>query len=153
MVEWIGTIAQFLPVLLILWMANLAQKRRSAGTPYRQFAHPAYALVALVHLSLLLAGLTVLLRREGLPLEGTDLVKSWAWLGWGMTVPAGLGLLMLLRPVRAQAGNVLQIDPDNPLHAVSLSMSLWIPLLLAATLGIGLDTLAMQMEMQNDLTD
>ena len=71
MVEWIGTIAQFLPVLLILWMANLAQKRRSAGTPYRQFAHPAYALVALVHLSLLLAGLTVLLRRDSPSRERT----------------------------------------------------------------------------------
>ena len=153
MVEWIGTIAQFLPVLLILWVANLAQKRRSAGEPYRQFAHTAYALVALIHLPLLLAGLTVLLRQEELPLEGTDLVKSWAWLGWGMVVPTGLGLLMLLRAVRAKAGNVLKIDPDNPLHAVSLSMSLWVPLLLAATLGIGLDTLAMQLEMQNDLTE
>jgi membrane protease YdiL (CAAX protease family) len=70
-----------------------------------------------------------------------------------MVVPTGLGLLMLLRAVRAKAGNVLKIDPDNPLHAVSLSMSLWIPLLLAATLGIGLDTLAMQLEMQNDLTE
>ena len=153
MVEILGVIMQFLPVIVILFVANLAQKLRAEEKPYMPLAVLAYLLLALIFGVLALIGAVILLLPAEmlgqivLPTEGggTLTVQSWPWLGWGFLLPSLAGLLLLLKPVRRWIAKFSTLDAANPLHAVSLAMSMFIPVYLAFTLGIGLDTLATQL--------
>jgi membrane protease YdiL (CAAX protease family) len=153
MVETIGVIVQFLPVIFILFVANLAQKLREEEQPYVALAALAYAMVALIHAALALFGVMALLAPLGLQaqpglqaqMEEILPVRSWAWLGWGMLLPSLLGLALLTKPARRGVARFSRLDADNPLHAVSSSMSMFIPVYLSVTLGIGLDNLSMQL--------
>ncbi|GIK74699.1 MAG: hypothetical protein BroJett021_36870 [Chloroflexota bacterium] len=150
MFEIIGVIMQFLPVIVILFVANLAQKLRAEEQPYMPLAALAYLMLALIYAALALVGFVALLApslaqsQPDLQLETLAPIQSWAWLSWGVLIPSLVGLLLLLKPVRRALANLLAIDVDNPLHAVSLSMSMFIPIYLAITLGIGLENLSTQ---------
>lgn len=152
MVEVIGVIVQFLPVIVILFVANLAQKLRAEEHPYMPLAVLGYTMLALIYAALALSGFValfvpiVLQTQPEIQMEMETLVpiQSWAWLGWGTFVPSLIGLLLLLKPVRRWLARFSTLDADNPLHAVSLSMTMFIPIYLAITLGIGLDNLASQ---------
>lgn len=150
MFEVIGVIVQFLPVIVILFVANLAQKLRADEQPYMPLAVLAYLMLALIYAALALTGFVALLApslaqsQPDLQLETLIPIQSWAWLGWGVMIPSLLGLLLLLKPVRRALAGLLAIDVANPLHTVSLSMSMFIPIYLAITLGIGLDNLSTQ---------
>lgn len=158
MVEAIGAVMQFLPVILILFIANLAQKLREEGHPYDGLALLAYAMVAVIYVGLLLFSLGALLisfdlrvqpslqMAEGLP------IRSWAWLGWGVLIPSLLGLALLARPMRRWVARFFNLDANNPLHVVSSSMSMLIPVYLSVTLGIGLDTLSAQLATRSEET-
>ncbi len=153
MVDVIGAIVQFLPVIVILFVANLAQKLRADGQPYMPLAVLAYTMLALIHAVLALSGVVAVLVPFGLQaqpelqaeMQTVLPVQSWAWLGWGMLLPALIGLLLLLKPVRRWLASFSTLEAGNPVHAVSLSMTMFIPIYLAITLGIGLDTLATQL--------
>jgi len=60
-------------------------------------------------------------------------------------IPSLLGLALLTKPARRWVARFSNLDADNPLHAVSGSMSMLIPVYLSVTLGIGLDTLSRQL--------
>jgi membrane protease YdiL (CAAX protease family) len=152
MVDVIGAILQFLPVIVILFVANLAQKLRAEQQPFMPLTVLAYTMLALLHAALALTGLVAVVAQFSLQTQ-PDLqaemqtilpVQSWAWLGWGILLPALAGLLLLLKPVRRWLATVSTLDAGNPVHTVSLSMTMFIPIYLAITLGIGLDTLATQ---------
>jgi membrane protease YdiL (CAAX protease family) len=158
--EILGLIMQFLPVIVILFVANLAQKLRAEEKPYMPLAVLAYLLLALVFGVLALVGAVALLAAVGMqtqPELATQLstvaeVTSWPWLGWGFLLPSLAGLALLLKPVRGWIAKFSTLDAANPLHAVSLSMSMFIPVYLALMLGIGLDTLAAQLATQAETT-
>lgn len=153
MVDVIGAIVQFLPVIVILFVANLAQKLRAEGQPYMPLAVLAYTTLALIHAGLALSGLVAMFVPLGLQaqpelqaeMQSVLPVQSWAWLGWGIFLPSLAGLMLLLKPVRRWLAGFSTLDAGNPVHAVSLSMTMFIPVYLAVTLGIGLDTLATQL--------
>jgi len=153
MVDVLGVIIQFLPVIAILLVANLAQKLRSEGKPYMPLAVLAYLLLALIFGVLALIGAVILLlpaemlAQAVLPTEAGDTltVQSWAWLGWGTLLPSLAGLTLLLKPVRRWIARISTLDAANPLHAVSLAMTMFVPVYLAFTLGIGLATLSTQL--------
>jgi membrane protease YdiL (CAAX protease family) len=67
-------------------------------------------------------------------------------------LPSVLGLLLLLKPVRRLAARFTELDPDNPVHAVALSLTMLPLIALGFTLGIGLDTLAAQLAVQSEQT-
>jgi hypothetical protein len=148
--EILGVILQFLPVIIILFVANLAQKLRAQEQPYMPLAVLAYLLLALLFGFLALLGASFLLVPFAIQMQpelqsqiNTIIpVQSWAWLGWGMTIPSLAGLTLLLKPVRGWIARFSTLDAANPLHAVSLAMTMFIPIYLALTLGIGLDTLS-----------
>lgn len=150
MVEVIGVIVQFLPVIVILFVANLAQKLRADEQPYMALALFAHLMMALIYAGLALTGLVALFApaliqsQADLQLDAIIPIQSWAWLGWGVLLPSIIGFLLLLKPVRQALAGLLSIDPANPLHAVGLSMSMFIPVYLAITLGIGLENLSTQ---------
>lgn len=153
MVEVLSAVLQFLPVIVILFVANLAQKLRADDQPYMPLAVLAYLLVGLLYTVMALFGFvalfvpTILQAQPAMQAEmdAAMPVQSWAWLGWGMLLPSLMGLLLLLKPVRGWIARFSTLDAANPLHAVSLSMTMFIPIYLAITLGIGLDNLAAQL--------
>lgn len=158
--EILGVVLQFLPVILILFVANLAQKLRAQDQPYMPLAVLAYLLLALLFGFLALLGVALLftplaLQRQpdlASQIDATLPVASWAWLGWGMLLPSLVGLTLLLKPVRRWIASISTLDAANPLHAVSLAMTMFIPIYLALTLGIGLDTLSTQLARQAEET-
>ena len=66
MVEILGVILQFLPVIVILFVANLAQKLRAQGQAYMPLAVLAYLMLILIYAALALFGATALLAPLGL---------------------------------------------------------------------------------------
>lgn len=158
--EILGVVLQFLPVIVILFIANLAQKLRAQEQPYMPLAVLAYLLLALIFALLALMGMAFLLAPAAMQMQ-PELesqidaflpMQSWAWLGWGIMIPALAGLALLLKPVRRWIANFSTLDAANPLHAVSLAMTMFIPIYLALTLGIGLDTLSEQLAKQAEET-
>ncbi|HQY90397.1 CPBP family glutamic-type intramembrane protease [Caldilinea sp.] len=153
MVEILGVILQFLPVIVILFVANLAQKLRAQGQAYMPLAVLAYLMLILIYAALALFGATALLAPLGLAaqpelqaqLDAAMPIQSWAWLGWGILLPSLAGLLLLLKPIRRWIAGFSTLEAGNPLHAAGLSMTMFIPIYLALTLGIGLDTLSTQL--------
>lgn len=162
MFETIGMIIQFLPFIVIMFAANLSQRLREREMPYLPPALLAYAMVGVLHLFFALIGLAflfILARAESQPdllaqFETMTSMKidSWNWLGWGALIPALCGLVLLLKPVRTVAGQLLAIDPANPVHVVSLSMTMFVPINLALTLGIGLNNLSTQIAQRTEVT-
>lgn len=120
----------------------------------------AYLLLALLFAFLALMGIAFLFAPAAMQMQpelqsqiNTVLpIQSWAWLGWGITIPALAGLALLLKPVRRWIASFSTLDAGNPLHAVSLAMTMFIPIYLALTLGIGLDTLSAQLAKQTEET-
>ena len=160
MYEVLGVIIQFLPVILILLLANLAERLREQEQPYMPLAVLAYVSLGLIYGVLALLGLGALFvpaglqAQPGLQEQMNTLVpvQSWAWLSWGILVPSLVGLLLLLKPVRGWLSRVSTLEAGNPVHAVSASMTMFIPIYLAFTLGIGLNNLATQIATQVEET-
>lgn len=160
MFEILGVIVQFLPVILILLIANLAERLREQEQPYMPLAVLAYVSLGLIYGVLALLGLGALFVPAGLQAQ-PDLqeqmntlvpVQSWGWLSWGILVPSLVGLVLLLKPVRRWLSGFSSLRDDNPVHAVSASMTMFIPIYLAFTLGIGLNNLATQIATQVEET-
>ncbi len=160
MIEVLGIIVQFLPIILILFIANLAERLRAQEHPYMPLAVLAYVSLGLLYGVLALLGLGALFVPAGLQAQ-PDLqeqlntivpVQSWAWLSWGILIPSLVGLLLLLKPVRRWLAGFSTLDAGNPVHAVSVSMTMFIPIYLAFTLGIGLNNLATQIATQVEET-
>jgi len=174
-VDILLTLALFVPLLLILWVANLAERKRvetlvdsareptgdlvrkSASNSARVLSLIAYtALVVLYGLAMLFgllfqglgwlaqssaSGFAVSLQTRGLDPAALPEMGMALWL------PALLGLILLLPPVRRWFGHWISgFDSRSPVHAVALSYISLILVNLLFTLAVGLDTLAGMLE-------
>lgn len=152
-------IGVFLILLVIFWLANLAEKRRTQGSPYAGLAFVAYLLLTALLITLFFIGLGLqVVSRQlaaqpeqaatlGIPPEFIDLMQSadsMTLLSVGIWLPALLGIFLLLPPVRRLAARVLAIDPRSPVHAVALSLTALVFISLFSTLGVGLGNLSEQ---------
>ncbi|MGI6127702.1 MAG: CPBP family intramembrane glutamic endopeptidase [Planifilum sp.] len=137
----IETLVMDAPLLLILWLANMAEDRRYPEVPHmgRGFAIASYVILGLIHLLLLLAGLLMLVVAP-FSAEASDF--NFPLLVVGMCVPSFVGLLFFIPFVRRLLSRIIPIDPENPVHTVSLSLSMLILFNLLFTLGIGLENIA-----------
>ncbi len=151
MAEITFLILTFIPLLLVLWFANLADKERNEPQPI--FALLAYLLLILFWCGLLLAG--VVSAVAGLMLSsmsGSATVdpaapmpispESLGQIALALVVPTILGLIVLLPFVRRFLARFIKIDPKRVVHAVALSYTMLILVNLWLTLAIGLDALA-----------
>lgn len=165
MLDVIGIVAAFLPLLAILWLANLGQRMREQGIPHMAPVVVAYAFLIMLYLFCVLVGIGAWLAKGTLERQPEALepllamgvnpleqVTSWAWLTWGMVVPAILGMVLLLKPVRRWVARVTAIDPEHPVHAVALSLSMLAFVSLAMTMGVGLGNLSAQLAQQVEET-
>jgi membrane protease YdiL (CAAX protease family) len=139
----------FVPLLLVLWFANLADKERDESQPL--FAFLAYLLLILFWMVLVMGGLLSVAasRMLSTAAEGSELAgpmpfspESLGQIGLALLIPAILGLLVLLPYVRGFLAHFIKIDPKRTVHAVALSYTMLIVVNLWVTLAIGLDALA-----------
>ncbi len=160
MQEITGVLLMFAPLLVILWLANFADRRRAEGRleAGKVWAALAYGLLAALYLALIGFGLLFsfigvlaesgLAAELGLAYEQMGLQpKSFFGLGLGMWAPSLLGLLLLLPPVRRLIGRLLRgVNPASTTHAVALSFGALVLVNLFATVGFGINNLATLIE-------
>jgi len=161
MSEVMGILITFIPLFFVIWLANLAEQNRGRGLPHRGLALISYGLVFLAYGFAILAavGLQVstalveqqptLLTELGLTAPDTDFAdqfESIALLSTGVWISALLGMVLLTPMARRAAARLIPIDPDNPVHGVSLALIMLVAINLAVTLGIGLDNLTALLE-------
>ena len=150
MSEILNLLIIFAPLFLIIGLANVAEGQRVRGEPYRGLAITSYALLAFLYLAAIVIGLAL----QGLSVLSTtqpqlfaelnlDLqLDSLTLLGLGLWLPALVGLLLLLPPVRRLVARLIPLDPANPVHGIALAFSVLVVVNLLFTLGIGLSNLA-----------
>jgi uncharacterized protein len=150
----------FLPFILLTWLANLADARRTSAEATSGLATSTYVLVAIWYGLLLFAGLAMAVSGAFLPQvdlqsflaaryeeSGIDpllagrIVASLPVIGAGIAAASFVGLLVLLRPVRSAIAQVIPIDPDRAVHTVALALTMMVVINMVITLGIGLGAL------------
>jgi uncharacterized protein len=159
--EGIGALlATFLPLYVVLYLANVAERQRQREEPYQASMLFCYLLLgfgfgAAVVIGLLLQAVGFLIAAvppdtaAGSPpgLEGLAFsLDSLPLLAIGVWLPGLVGLLLLLPAVRRGLARIIPIDPESPLHTVALSFTMLVVIQLMFTLGVGLGNLAELME-------
>ena len=154
----IMTVAMFVPFMLILWLANYAEKGRAEDKPTSVFAVLSYVLLLLLLALSVFAGVVLQLVSTlapdafaaapgtGTPLLPPETVAALPKMGLGLWLPSLLGMFVLLPPVRRLLARVIPIDPRNTVHAIALSYSMLILAQLLATMGLGLANVASMLD-------
>ena len=163
MSESLLIVALFIPFILILLLANLADKRRLSGEDRSSLAGLAY-LLHIVVFGVLTAGGVALhafgllfrlndqlrtemigaVRESGLGSPGAIEAQlgNLEPVGIALWAPALVAPLLLLPPFRRLLARLIPIDPRSSVHAVAVSYVMLIVINLTFTLAIGLETLA-----------
>jgi hypothetical protein len=149
----------FAPLVLILWLANEADRKREHGEAglARSLTWIAFGLLLCIYGLLGSFGLIFvvmgLLQRGPLGAQLADFYASsglgdisWIGAGLGLLLPALLGVILLLPPVRRLIARLVPIDAGRSVHAVALSYSSLVVVNLLFTLAMGLANLADVME-------
>ena len=151
MEESIFLLVIFAPLLLVLLLANLADKKREEPQPI--YAILAYLALGSFWMMLLFGGALSMLAGmafQVLPgLSAGDPAaaefmspEKLVQIGLALWLPALIGLLLLLPFVRRLFARFTHIDPARTVHAVALSLTMLIVVNLWVTLAIGLDNIA-----------
>jgi uncharacterized protein len=155
--KMIENLLTFLPMILIFFLANLAEKKKiqHPSSRFNGLEITSYILVSLifvfttiiglsVHLISLLAGFTP--KSLFTQIFGTQLDQSALLLiGMGIWVPSFIALLVLIPIIRRGIAHLVPIDSTRLVHTLSLSLSMLVFIQLFSTIGIGLNTLSQQM--------
>jgi uncharacterized protein len=155
--EVVVTLIMFLPFLLILLLANLAEQRKERGDSGLGFAVFSYALLCLLYVFLLMGGLLLQVIGVLAPVAATTnpapaatldipLLTSLASMGAALWIPAILGMILLAPPVRRLIARVVPVDPSSTVHAVALSYLSLVVMNLLFTMAMGLGNLATMIE-------
>ena len=163
MSDGILTVLFFVPLFLIVLLANLADKQRLAGGSGRTVAGLTYAFHAFIFGVMAAAGAA--LHGIAIASKANDEIKQSITeflsgggsgqveeilpvldrlevLGLGIWLPAAAAPLFLLPPVRRVLAGFIQIDARSSTHAVAVSFVMLVVINLAVTLAVGLETLA-----------
>lgn len=151
----VSTVLLFVPILLVLWLANFSHRKRIEGDVRneRTLKLLSYGLLFLLYVGLFFMGLALLgvgfigvLAPEAFDAAGVSSVgfglDRLPWMGGGLVLFSLIGMFLLTRPARRLFGRLTPIDPTHPVHAVALSMSAMVLINLAFTVAVGLDNLA-----------
>ncbi len=151
----------FLPIIGVLVFANIAQRKRENSEDAVGATLIAYLILIAMYGFGVIAGIVLQIASVVLSLQpsllndmmsgmGDSLFNSLALVAIGLWLPSLLGLIVLLKPVRRQLSRLLPIDPESPIDAVALSISMLVFINLMVTIGVGLDNLANLMEVQSE---
>jgi uncharacterized protein len=154
-VDVVSTILMFVPILLVLWLANLSHSKRIEGDVRneRTLKLLAYGLLFLLNAFMLFIGLALLgigvlgvlapqvLDVQGLATTGFP-ADRLPWMGTSLVLSSLLGLFLLTRPARRLFARFTPMDPTNPVHAVALSLAALALVNFTFTMAIGLENMA-----------
>lgn len=163
MLNLLTNLLLFVPLIGLMWLANLADLRL-AQDPRRPFLARALITVVILFFACLVplgvwlqvgahwiqdglaqyalfAGMEQINERLLADPIGRQVVEALPRVGLGVWVAGLLGLLLLLKPIRRALTPLIPIDPERTVHTVAVSFAVLILLNLVVTLGIGLDTL------------
>ena len=159
MQDVLGALLTFVPLMGILWLANLADRQASSPQGEGHRALTWISFVVLISLYLLLIGAGLLLQgvgalagrsdMESLRLKIHDLgldEPALLHMGLGLWLPSLGGIILLSSPLRRLLARLIPIDPTRATHAVSLSYVALIVVNLLVTLGLGLHNLSGMLE-------
>lgn len=161
MEESIFLLITFAPLLLVLFLANLADKKREE--PQQLYAVLAYLALGSFWVMLLFGGALSMLAgiafrtfpelTAGDP-TAAELMppETLIQIGLALWLPSLLGLTMLLPFVRRIFARFTHINPARTVHAVALSLTMLILVNLWVTLAIGLDNIAETLAAGPELT-
>jgi uncharacterized protein len=160
MQDVIGVLVMFGPLLVVLWLASLADGQRERENRDGAQILSILAIAMLVLLYLVLGGVGVLMHGLGLLVRGglarpellngyrqmgvdpAALAAGLPEMGLSLWLPALIGMILLLRPVRRLCARLIPINPDRTVHAVALSFPALVVINLWFTLAFGLGNLA-----------
>ncbi|MCC6458177.1 MAG: CPBP family intramembrane metalloprotease [Caldilineaceae bacterium] len=150
MSEILSLVTMFVPLFLIVWIANVAEGRRQREQPYEGLALVAYIFLFVLYGLGVLAGLLMQFGSWIATLDpslfeslGQEMpLASLPLLALGLWLPSLLGIILLLPPVRRLFARFTALNAESPVHAVALSLSMLVLVNLIMTLGIGLGNLA-----------
>ncbi|MCL5025446.1 MAG: CPBP family intramembrane metalloprotease [Chloroflexi bacterium] len=139
----------FAPLIIIMWLANMADRQRLRGRPSTGLAALSYIFLVGYYMIMLAGGLVFLLLNAiasgPAPSEAKTMMQGFAspgLLGLGLVLPSAIGMLLPLRPARRLFAHVISIDPASTAHAVALAYTMLVPINSLTLLGMGLDNLA-----------
>ena len=151
----------FIPFMLIIWMANLAQRQREAGQDSEIVAGLSYGFLVALYLALILIGLGLYLiggLLQGQAATSTVpgvvpgmedvavLLPTLPRIGFALWFPSLVGIILLVPALRRQAAPIIAIDPASPVHAIALSFIALVLMNLMTTLAVGLGNVADMLE-------
>ncbi len=150
MQNFLSTLAIIAPLMLILMIANLAERNRGREQNSDGWRILAYLLSAGVMGLVLLAGAATLLFTQVAAAQPSALGETMGvsplamaanpgLLGWGMVAAGIVGLILLLPAVRRLLARALPIDAESTVHAVALSFTMLVVVNMLSTVGIGLE--------------
>lgn len=154
MSEVMSMLVLFIPLFVVIWVANVAEAQRQRGEPYQGPALVATVLMAVYFGITLLLGLLVQVAAFAVRIDpdtmqaatGPIAVASWDLLALGLWGPGLGGLILMLPAVRRFVARFTALDPQNAVHGVALTFSMLVVINLVFTLGVGLNNLADLME-------
>lgn len=152
--EIISMLVMFVPLFIVMGIANLAERQREHGEHYSGFAITGYLLMGLLYMAgvvggILIQGAGMLMQQQPNILEDLPFQPdSFAVLGAGIWIPSLFGIILLLPPVRRLFARFTKIDAASPVHAIALSLTMIIVVYLMFNIGIGLANLAEMLEAQ-----
>jgi hypothetical protein len=117
---------QFIPFIVILLLANLAERSRE---PFRILT---YLLLSLINLALMFLGVLSLLVEPMLaglpenPVATMPIQPQWAQLGFWLILTGLLGFVPFLRPVRRGLARVLPITTDSMVNIAALVFAIYL---------------------------
>jgi hypothetical protein len=137
LVESGSAILAFTPLLLVMWLANLAEREKQAGRTGAGAAATAIALLTVCYVLAVLFGLVLTVDGAlGYPgtgpmvsaglLDGESPFASELLVGLGLLVPSVLGLLLLFvrLPDGLSARLGMSIQRNNVVHAIAVSLTM-----------------------------
>ena len=162
--DYVAIAITFIPLIFLLWLANVAEKRRRENPARHGFAILVYALLAFLWATMWTLGVLAVLMgtaymryadiselsasysAQGLDPEMVVLwMQSLPRLGAGFILLAILGVALLLRPVRRLLARIIPISADSLVDAVALAYSILILANLWFMVGVGFETIATMM--------
>jgi membrane protease YdiL (CAAX protease family) len=161
----LATILQFLPFVIILWFANIAEGRKEQGKPYQGWTVLTYVLLGILLLVGIFGGLLIqaagaLLQSDLLPDQSAlppgltqEQLQGLPRMGFGLWLPSLLGVALLLPPVRRALARLIPTDPSSTVHTVALVYTTFILAQLLVTTGLGLENVASLVESTGGLAE
>jgi membrane protease YdiL (CAAX protease family) len=159
------TILLFIPFIMVLWLANVAERQRTEGKPTGAAAVLCYAILLallglLIFVGVVIQVIGVMAPSALVTAPGSDsqlispkVMAAMPRMGLGLWLPSLLGLLLLLPPLRGPIARLIPIDPANVLHTASLTYGMLILAQMLATMGFGLGNAASLLGSGNPATD